>query len=132
MSTKINPTYEELSQVLASRLKQNCPPLVTAALDRCWISYWYRVDPGFQGLLARQSSTLREGSSLRILVLQSNSAIAIAYLQAHWRDVAQVWHALTGSSVYVAVFAGSPGNTSENAQPVLFETDVCSRVEVEI
>jgi len=116
MAVPQDQVYQELTKVLASRLKQNCTPEVKAALDQCWISQWqYNGQPLGLG---NTSETLL----LQVLVLHSSNSVAISRLRDCWQEVLTAWQNLTGSLTYIALFQISTDDFFEDLQPILFES----------
>jgi len=116
MAVPQDEVYQELTKVLASKLKQNCTPEVKAALDKCWISHWQ---------FNQQSHSWEDTPEVllkQVLVLHSDSLVAISCLYDNWKEVLTIWQDLTGSFTYIALFQISADNLSEDLQPILFES----------
>lgn len=116
MAVPQDQVYQELTKVLASKLKQNCTLEVKAALDQCWISHWqYNQQPLNLG-------DTPETLLMRVLVLHSDNSVAISRLYDNWEEVLTIWQDLTGSFTYIALFQISADNLSEDLQPILFQS----------
>lgn len=109
--------YQELGKVLASRLKQNCTPMVKTALDQCWISHWHYTKDAAEVIGIPETSP-----TLKVLVLHSCNAIAISCLSSCWPEVLAIWQNLTGSLAHIALFQISADSDYDNLQPILFES----------